>query len=361
MKEQPTSSTVLSEHSPLLGGRIASLDGLRAVSILLVLLAHLSGTPGFLWGKRVFGDFGQFGVTGVRIFFVISGFLITSLLLNEQSRHGKISLKHFYIRRTLRIFPAAYSYIAAVGIACSLGLLHATPKDFWAACTYTTNYFSHNDNLGHLWSLAVEEQFYILWPLLLSLAGKRHSMLMAILMLLVAPCARMVHDYWLPGNIWLSSHSFLANADALACGCILSGLWRRLGQWQWYCRFRRSWLFLAVPLLAVACNTYWRIQDSPLGILAQNICVAMCIDWCVRNCNSPVGKLLNWKPVAYFGVLSYSIYLWQQPFINRDGTLRLFNTFPFNLLVAFLVAVAGYYLIEQPFLKLRKRLVPPER
>src|SRR5687767_341370 len=133
-------------------GRIRSLDGLRAVAILLVLLAHLphSLAAAPAWTERL----APLGLLGVRVFFVISGFLISSLLFAELEKSGGISLKRFYFRRTLRIFPAFYVYIAAIAVAAALGYVVLLPNDVLAAVTYTTNY--HRDRswyLGHAWSL----------------------------------------------------------------------------------------------------------------------------------------------------------------------------------------------------------------
>ena len=136
--------------------RIPSLDGLRAISIILVLLAHLSGTRHFVKS----GVFEIYGNVGVRIFFVISGYLITLLLLKEHERTATISLRDFYIRRAYRILPAAYVFMLPVILWYARSLNRVT---ILAAVTYTSNYI-HVGNwiLGHLWSLSVEEQFYLL-------------------------------------------------------------------------------------------------------------------------------------------------------------------------------------------------------
>jgi len=336
-------------------GHINSLDGLRALSIILVLLAHLCGTRGFWFEKGIAEKYFSMGNLGVRVFFVISGFLITSLLLHERERNGEISLRNFYIRRSLRIFPAGYTVIAIAGLSGLFGLLQVNPGEFLAACTYTMNCIRpDNWTLAHLWSLAVEEQFYIIWPLALSLFGKRRAMLLAMIMFILGPCARFADSHWAIGSVLLGGYSFLANADALASGCLLGGLWGRMGRWKLYDRFQRSWLFLCVPFAACACSYYWRLRWSPLGVSMLNVSIALCIDWCVRNHSTVIGRLLNWRPLTFVGVLSYSLYLWQQPFINR-GSSHFINMFPYNLIGAIVCALLSYYLIEKPFLKLRKR------
>ena len=165
--------------------RLHSLDGLRAISILLVLVGHVAGTvnsPGFLLPLHNLGNF------GVKIFFVISGFLITLLLLAEISRYGRIDMRGFYLRRCFRIFPAFYFFIGFVVLANAGGFLDLHANDVLHAATFTMNY--HHDRawaLNHSWSLAVEEQFYLLWPLLLLLLGSRRAIVCAVLFVFAAP------------------------------------------------------------------------------------------------------------------------------------------------------------------------------
>ena len=178
------------------GSRIASLDGIRGISILMVLVAHLSGTKNFPF-TELMHQIGDLGNLGVRVFFVISGFLITSLLLHEVKKTGTISLKGFYLRRTFRIFPAFYAYIAIMGVAWALGWIPLRAADVIHASTYTVNY-AHGRSwyIGHIWSLSVEEQFYLLWPAALLLlprgeGTRRGAAIVAIIVILVAPFARI--------------------------------------------------------------------------------------------------------------------------------------------------------------------------
>lgn len=150
----------------MLKGYIPSLDGFRAISILLVIFGHLiinQLLPAPLYSilKEV-----SFGELGVRIFFVISGFLITYLLLKERSKNGGVNLKAFYIRRLLRIFPVFYFYLGIVAILnFSLGF-QVPSLYFLSAALYIQNFSPWGSSwlIGHSWSLAVEEQFYLLWP-----------------------------------------------------------------------------------------------------------------------------------------------------------------------------------------------------
>ena len=169
--------------------RIPSLDGLRAISIALVLFAHTSGTaffPSFVFLRRHLGNF------GVRVFFVISGYLITTLLLKELDKTGRISLKLFYIRRVFRIFPAAYFYLAVAAVLLAFGLVELEWNDIVFGFTYTTNYDPVRPwHTIHLWSLSVEEQFYLIWPATLAFLGRRRAMVAAAAMIAVAPLLRI--------------------------------------------------------------------------------------------------------------------------------------------------------------------------
>src|SRR6516225_7637364 len=134
--------------------RIPSLDGLRAIAIGLVVFGHLCGTSNF-FPRSTFAPLGDFGNLGVRVFFVISGFLITLLMLDEIEATGTVSLKLFYLRRILRILPACYAYILFVLIAYRLGLAALSPGDLFHAVTYTMNYYKQASWVfGHLWSLS---------------------------------------------------------------------------------------------------------------------------------------------------------------------------------------------------------------
>ena len=153
-----------------LNKRIVSLDGLRAFSILLVCVGHIAGTVG---APDILLPFHNLGNFGVKIFFVISGFLITYLLLCEHEKTGHINLKQFYIRRTCRLFPAFYVFILCMALAHYIGWIELWPGDLIHAATYTMNY--HHERswwLNHAWSLAVEEQFYLLWPFILLCVGR---------------------------------------------------------------------------------------------------------------------------------------------------------------------------------------------
>ncbi len=335
-------------------GRLPSLDGLRAISIVLVVVGHLDGTHGFGHWNAGIGDYAHLGVV---IFFVISGFLITSLLLSEHARTGRISLRLFYLRRSLRIFPASYAYLAAVTLLWLTGIVSLQARDFWHAVTYTVNYLPGRSWLvGHLWSLSVEEQFYLLWPFTFVALGPRRATWAAAGVIVLAPAARAASRLFLIGTPAYDLPMFPMVADSLATGCLLAKTKDWLEKQGWYLELFRPVASFLLLMSILFINRYeGHSVVRILGSSLINVFLAILIHRSVYNANDRMGQALNWKPVAFLGVLSYSLYLWQQIFLNRDST-RWLNAFPQNLVCAIAAALGSYLLLEKPLLKLRHRL-----
>lgn len=338
--------------------RIPSLDGLRAISILLVLHGHLLATRNYLRPEPQLW-LGDTGNLGVRVFFVISGFLITTLLLQERANTGRIDIKQFYLRRAFRIFPAFYAYVAALLVASITGSWNVPTRDLIHASTYTINFVSDRSwQVGHLWSLAVEEQFYLLWPALLLLFGMHSGLFIAGLVMLTTPLMRLGWAYLFPQQQALIGEAFPTVCDTIAAGCLLALAREKLHALPRY-RAVLEWRgFFLVPLVGFAINAqlpHWTKLHWLVGESCVNLAIAVTLDWCMRNPSGTVGSWLNARPVAYLGTLSYSIYLWQQPFLNRHST-AWYCAFPQNLALVAVLAVLSYYLVERPFLALRKRM-----
>src|SRR4051794_2751641 len=202
--------------------RIPSLDGLRAISIAAVLLGHLAGSHGFpdRLSSVVRNPVVDVANFGVRVFFVISGFLITGLLMAEREKRGKIHLGAFYLRRVFRIMPAYVALIAVVALLDASGAIQVPTSDFVAAWTYRMNYHLGGSwELGHLWSLAVEEQFYFLWPLTLLLAGLASGRRIAIAVMCIAPMVRVLElMFGSPALQPTIGWTFETAADTIAAG-----------------------------------------------------------------------------------------------------------------------------------------------
>ena len=341
-----------SARAPHSSQRMPSLDGIRALSIAMVIGWHLSSSGSAPWLSQLWRI--DSGNLGVRFFFVISGFLITSLLLTEHARTGTVDLRRFYFRRACRIMPAFYFFLAVMTLASMGGLVSLTHAALFRAATYTSNYLGTGWTLGHSWSLSVEEQFYLLWPSLIVLVGVRRAFIGAALILLLSPLFRSIaalSGQW-PDN---PRYAFECVADALATGCLLA----YARPWLWnQSRYRRllerplmELLPIVILVIAAACAR-WERFGAIAGLTMLNVAIAVWIDWCLRFPGSRVGRVLNARPIAFLGVLSYSIYLWQQPFLSQGHTLR----FPLSVLCIGTLALASYFLVEQPMLRLRARI-----
>jgi peptidoglycan/LPS O-acetylase OafA/YrhL len=353
--------------------RIPSLDGLRALSIFLVLALHslqrieVSGPGSFLW----VGIFN--GATGVFIFFVISGYLITSLLLREHEKRGSISLRGFYFRRAMRILPPLYVY---VGVLLLLGLIGRLPifkLDIISALFFFHDYaLSLMWPLEHFWSLSIEEQFYLIWPLLLLYClrrpgseGRLKASKIAIAIILIAPLIRVV-SFTIARNTFLhNAYSFHAHADSLMFGCLLALVQGTPVFERLYSYATKIWWIPPAAVVLSDClgaryQNYW---DFPIGMTFCGAAISFFLLWCVRNPTSAVGRFLNSRPIAHIGVLSYSIYIWQTLFLNPSNltlfgpSLKLLYTFPFSWLAILVIAELSYNLVERPSLRLRNHLI----
>jgi len=339
------------------GGRsISSLDGLRAVSIALVLLAHSYGTRGFpAWIPEYLTNHGQLGV---QIFFVISGFLITTLLLREMAETGRVSLGLFYARRTLRIVPPCYLFLAVMGVMAWLGIFWIPLKDFLFDITYTVNYGSNGWMTLHLWSLSVEEQFYLVWPITMKLAGQRRALWIAGTLAIVAPLVLLIVYFLNPPLSYRVRPYFPLIADPIAAGCFLAYILSWLRSQPIYRLFAARAGDIVIPIIFLLDfgRDHPRIHYA-LTETALNLCICYAI---VRYTEFPrgfVGRLLNRPVPSFVGRLSYSLYLWQQVFVN-PYLAGVVQAFPINLAATFGCALASYYLVEKPLSGIRKRLQP---
>jgi len=325
------------------------LDGLRAVSILLVLAGHIAGTR-HAYSLAGFLRFGDFAHLGVRVFFVISGFLITTLLIAEHKKTETVSIRGFYFRRTLRIFPAFYFFLLVIAACSRFGLITLSKGDLLHGLTYTINYDSQRSWwVGHIWSLSVEEQFYLLWPATIVVFGLRRAFLGALGIVLLAPVLRVAFlQYWrtAPVGDW-----FPTTADSIATGCLLAACMHYFELRAPWRKVTRYWPVFAALALLLNVKASGRLSAGMFETLI-NVCIAVCIAHFSTTTEGLAARVLNWRPAVFIGVLSYSLYLWQQPFLNRYSSSFLCS-FPVNLVLVFSVALACHYAVEKPFLALR--------
>jgi peptidoglycan/LPS O-acetylase OafA/YrhL len=368
------------------------LDGLRAVAVIAVLLYH----GGVSWGEG--------GFLGVEVFFVLSGFLITTLLVSEWLRSGTIFLRAFWARRARRLLPALFCLVAVIGVYCAVaGTAQAVPGlkgdgiatllyfGNWHQIATGSSYFAATgpaSPLTHTWSLAIEEQFYILWPILLLgvlwLARRRsprralsqHRSLQALLAVSVAGAVAS----WVEMALLFDGGSGLDRVyygtDTRAAG-LLAGASLAIG----LALLRRerpgvrrdappepaqrrvlgaaAVLALAGVLVSmgvVGGNAAWLY---PFGLAGVDVAVVVVIATAVLCPMSLVPRVLSWRPLCAVGKISYGLYLWHYPlFLWLDaGSTGLSGPalLVLRLAVTVVVSVGSFVLIEQP---IRQRRLP---
>jgi len=342
------------------------LDGLRGISILLVYIHHLYHPlmPG--------------GFFGVDIFFVLSGFLITSLLVQEWEREGSISLKDFYIRRALRLMPALLLLILITGSYALIFLdkkrIIETCQGIWLTLSYVSNwlyafgYFSANNPLGITWSLAIEEQFYLTWPLLLILVlrfklGQRCILYILVLSLaIIALYRRILVDQG--ANILRLYYASDIRADTLLIGCLLGLLV------SWNLLPRNGRLEISIKFLAAAGVIFlgylvgtsswtnlmlYKSGGYTLVALSIALILTVVIIWPPKF----VLSVLRFPPLVWVGRISYGLYLWHWPvrwFIYQKKIMPASAVQLVTVVVLSLSLTAlSYYFVEKPFLLWKKR------
>jgi peptidoglycan/LPS O-acetylase OafA/YrhL len=353
--------------------RFPSLDGWRAMSIIMVLGSHCKAVAGFPKSlDRVFYWLFD-GDLGVRCFFVISGFLISYLLLKENNQAGSVSLRKFYIRRALRILPVYFAFLLVMFLLQIFTAWHQ-PLIVWTGnLTFTTDFLPTTWTTGHLWSLAIEEQFYLLWPLLLvwiGLKGNARTIFYILgIPLIVAPICRMITHLAYANLLPPVFHalfpwsSFLNYFDSLAVGCLTAILLARNEPQISAVLNRSKWknILLGLALVLIPYILGKKIPDaismSAVSPVFQAAGFAILL---LQSISSPqCFKPLNWPAIRNLGVLSYSIYIWQMIFCSDSQNFGLphvwFMSFPGWLLATLLAAALSFYGLEKPLMKLRAR------
>jgi peptidoglycan/LPS O-acetylase OafA/YrhL len=337
------------------------------VSIVLVLICH--STPALRRaGLPNLANLVRESRIGVDVFFVISGFLITLLLLRESDREGSISLRGFYSRRALRILPALAAYLAFVAALALAGVVRTTGADWLAVSTCTINWtwlFRHHPpwQLGHLWSLSVEEHFYLIWPAALAWLGRRRAAVGLIIVVAISPTIRFLLWAAFPADVSLGliKISTVARLDGIGAGALLAflahdrGLLSRRPQGRVAVFGRVAAGFLIVSNVLYTAAGFFEIAARES---LKSAAIAGLIALVVFRPRSATARLLEARPMVALGALSYSLYLWQQPFLVTQSRSPLCR-WPANIPLAFACAVASYLLVERPFLRLKDRLRRP--
>lgn len=323
--------------------RVRSLDGFRGIAVLLVLLAHLLN--GVVPANRPLASFTRGwvpggGVVGVQMFFVLSGYLITGILIREVETAGRLNLGRFWWRRLHRLYPAMLVLCGGFAVLVMLGYAPSgnARGQILSAVTYTTNLrlFDSWGWLGHLWSLAVEEQFYIAWPLLVAvgwkLGGRRPVVLLAMLGIALTVASRRMLGFD-DGEIYE-----VLRWDAPLVGCILAIVPIRRARWFPLAGFAGS-----VILFLMSFRKMW-ITEYLVMSVAAGVVMITTIGW----------KPLEWSVLRYFGRISYSLYLW------HVLLLRLGWPGPISLAVSIAAGDLSYRFVEERFRVRTAAVVPVE-
>jgi peptidoglycan/LPS O-acetylase OafA/YrhL len=347
------------------------LDGLRGLAILSVLSFHLGLLPG--------------GSLGVDIFFVLSGFLITVLLVEEWQQRGSISLKAFYLRRALRLLPAFLTLLLILGLSSLLlepAAATVRRREMIVAGCYVANWPTlHRTEmvtLGHTWSLSVEEQFYLLWPMLLYVLlrlqlRRRRILLLVCAGILASATLRLVlyRVNRIPGeenwtNILRLYMGLDTRADALLVGCLLGLLaaWRLLPTSQRFIRWSGGAALVSLGALGylawVRCLDHSQYYHGLFTVVALMVAVIIAP---LLSGPSRAGRwILESAPLVGLGRISYGTYLYHIPIICWIRSAQFEWGFVANTLLAVTLTLAAallsYYCVERPCLRLKDRWHP---
>jgi peptidoglycan/LPS O-acetylase OafA/YrhL len=361
--ENISKANAIPVHVSANGARIPSLDGLRAVSVALVLIYHAGPTLGLdtatkKWLFTIIGN----GHLGVTTFLVISGFLITTLLMGEKARIGTVSLRDFYLRRAFRIWPAFYVYWCSVMILSAGSWIKVNSAEALSSAAFLWNYLPGSTwFLAHTWSLSLEEQFYLLWPLALKFLPRKQSAWLAVALIALEPAIRMGTYFLQPslrGQIGMMLHT---RADSLMMGALAALLYSNESFQRCLKRLYRThvpavaafFVALVDPILSAK---YRGTYSLPFGFALENLAILVVLLWSVHEHEGLIGRLLNSRIFVHVGLISYSLYLWQQLLLTVSNTTAS-GLFPINLVCTFIAAEASYYLVERTFQNWRKRIL----
>ena len=364
---------VISEDSKAGLGYLPALDGIRALSIVLVMLYH-GGVPGF--------DGGFFGVD---IFFGLSGFLITSLLVEESHLHGRINLLQFWRRRLKRLMPAIVALLLGVnvislfvqpaGLYSQLGADTTSSLFFFANWHFIVSqfnyfqYFKLSSPLGHMWSLSIEEQFYWVWPPFLWFVLRRNVSVWTLVALTIAigvasqalvlfelahqaSTSRIYYgsDTHLQGLVWGAGAAFL-----------FARVRRQGGTSALVARLLATLSPIALVVILMCAHTIGSnssfLNHGAFVLVA--ICVSVILLYLSTSPTSMMARLFSWRPVVFVGQISFSLYLWHYPifrFITRNNIHQAhYSLFAVRVAVTIIVATISFFVIERP---LRRSKLP---
>jgi peptidoglycan/LPS O-acetylase OafA/YrhL len=343
-------------------GYLPTLDGWRAIAVLMVILyhdaLHAFGPLSTNWVQK-------HGVLGVDIFFGISGLLICSRLLEEESAVGGISLSNFYIRRAFRILPPALSYLAVAAVLGLLSILPLLPKEWFAALLLYRNYSRLSSTAGHIdwftahfWSLSIEEHFYLLLPSILVFLPKNWRLPALGAIVTVVAAWRIYRQQTRPLEfLW---HHTDTRLDALLIPAMLAIVLAHPEGRALIKKICRFWFVPAAILVYMMSSEHF----PKLTPILESFLIPLTLLGTVLYPGGIFARVLEWPSIRWLGKISYSLYLWQElffleRFLPNYRPLGWMESFPARWGMLLACATASYYLVEKPMVKLGHRLAPP--
>ncbi len=339
-----------------------SLNGFRAISILLVLVDHFTFNYAHKFDYKIL----LIGNLGVNIFFVISGFLITTLLLKEKARTGTISLRKFYVRRFFRIIPVSYLYIIVLIALNYFFNLHISWLGIIGAFLFLGNIglFHNNWYTSHYWSLAFEEQFYLVFPFILKKNFKFYVKFLLVMLVVVFLLRQVEWINYKNTNKLLYRLQYIKEVTFYLDGIIIGSLFSILAMKnmlpiQKIVQHKILIHILFTPLIILVHCGYISLVNNSANSYVSAVMIGILILSNLQPSTDLIYKCLNNKLVNYIGILSYSIYIWQQLFVfNQPWKYAIpgSDTIWLNILLLMLIAYFSYHFYEKKFLQLKERV-----
>jgi peptidoglycan/LPS O-acetylase OafA/YrhL len=362
---------------------IPELDGVRALAILAVIVYHV-GSSGRTAYERIFSATMGVGWCGVDLFFVLSGFLITGILIDIKG--APHALRNFYVRRILRIFPLYYlTLLVFLHVVPAVGHLFSrfqsfVPTDeawFWLyASNWSPSLGMAHAELQHLWSLSIEEQFYMVWPLLVFGLSRRAMLLVACGIVILSPLLRVA--WYSPDTGVLLYRNTVFRTDSLAFGALCAFAIRDSELLSFAMRIRPALLAISVPGILVCVVASWsQPQFSPpmivIGGTFLGCLFGYLVLWATKSGGGSLHSMLRLRLLRSIGKYSYAMYVFHIPifallrrlFFPASRLAMVTAPLPFTILLAvevsttiavtYAAALVSWNVFERHFLRLKSR------